>query len=181
VDRVTLETMAANADLLTRIDAFMAAPKRVAGIDSPPPWGPGFSPQEREMKYPLELGGELAGAYLMIVCFPQERSLKFRVGMLYGGMICRLDYTDETHPNTLDGVRDSGLPAAVVGPHYHSWRLNRRFFHGVTKPPQLHDACPYNEPGRSFDAVLRWFCTDTGIESPPANHRIALPPSDLLL
>ena len=133
------------------------------------------------MNYPLEVGGELLGAQLMILCFPQERSLKFRLGLLYGGMVCRLDYTDETHPNTLGGQAEFGLPPVVIGPHYHAWPLNRRFFHGVTKAPKLHDACPYNEPGRTFDAVLRWFCRDTGIESLPANHRIALPPPELLI
>ena len=173
--------MVASPDLLARVDTFLATPKRVAGSDSPPTWGPGFTPHEREMKYPLEIGGELPGAHLMVVCFTREQSLKFRLGILYGGMLCRLDYTDETHPNTLDGIADNGLPPVVRGPHYHSWPLNRRFFRGVTIPPKLHDAAPYNEPGRSFDAVLRWFCGDTGIESLPANHRIALPVPELLL
>src|SRR5437762_3365465 len=134
--------MAASKDLLARIDALIAAPKRVAGADSPPTWARAFSHHEREMNYPLEVGGELLGAQLMILCFPQERSLKFRLGLLYGGMVCRLDYTDETHPNTLGGQAEFGLPPVVIGPHYHAWPLNRRFFHWVTKAPKLHDACP---------------------------------------
>lgn len=168
-------------ELLARFDALIAAPKRVAGTDSPPTWAATFSPHERKMDYPLEVGGELLGAHLRIVCFPRERFLKFRLGILYGGMVCRLDFTDETHTNTLGGQAVFGLPPYVQGPHYHSWPLNRRFFEGVTKAPELHDAAPYTEPGRTFDAVLRWFCTDTGIESLAANHQIALPPPELLV
>jgi hypothetical protein len=172
--------MPVSAALLERIDTFMAMPKRVAGADSSPTWARSFSRYERQMDYPLEVAGELIGA-LRIVCFPQQQDLKFRLGLLYAGMICRLDYTDETHPNTIDGVRGCGLLPWLRGPHYHSWPLNRRFFQGVTKPPELHDATPYTEGGRTFDAILRWFCRDAGIESLPANHRIALPPPELLL
>ena len=72
-------------------------------------------------------------------------------------------------------------PATVTGPHYHSWALNRRFFKGVTKAPRLLDATPYPGAGRSFDAILRWFCTDTNIESLPPDHRIEPPPPGFLL
>lgn len=172
----------AHAGLLGSIDAFMATPKRVLGADSALAWGPGFHRHERQIRYPLEAAGESSGGQLMIVCFPGERTLKFRVGILYGAMICRLDYTDETHPNSIDGVRVHSLPFLVTGPHYHSWPLNRRFFRGVTTPAKLHDAVPYEEGARTFDAVLRWFCTDTAIESLPANHRIELPsPTELFL
>jgi hypothetical protein len=133
------------------------------------------------MLYPLEIAGELPGAQLLIVSFPRERALKFRLGVLHGGIVCRLDYTDEVHVNSLGGAASGDVPPYVSGPHYHSWPLNRRFFHGVAKPPKLHDAAPWNQGGRSFDAILRWFCGDTMIESLPANHRIELPWPDLLL
>jgi hypothetical protein len=173
--------MAAAADLVAAVDAFMASPKRIVGYDAPPQWGPGFTPRERVMKYPLELEGELRGAQLMIVGFPRERDLQFRVGILFPGMVCRLDYTDETHGNSLTGVLSGRVPMSVTGPHYHSWPLNRRFFRGMLRPAGLHDAVPYEEPGRTLDAILRWFCTDTNIEQLPPNHRIALPQSDLLI
>ena len=169
------------ADFLARFDAFMATPKRIRATDSPPVWGPGFTPYERQMLYPLEIAGELPGAHLMVVCFPRERSLKFRLSILYGAPTCRLDYTDETHINSLSGAASGDVPAGLTGPHYHPWPLNRRFFHGVTKPPMLRDAVPYSAGGRTFDAVLRWFCADTMIESLPANNQIELPPSDMLL
>jgi hypothetical protein len=173
--------MAKIADLAAAIDAFMAASKRIVGYDAPPQWGLGYTPHERMMKYPLEIEGEQRGAQFVVVGFPRERELKFRFGILFSGMVCRLDYTDETHTNSFTGILTGAVPYVVRGPHYHSWPLNRRFFRGVTVPPRLHDAAPFAEPGRSFDAVLRWFCTDTKIDQLPTDHRIALPGPDHLL
>jgi hypothetical protein len=173
--------MATVADIVSAVDAFMATPKRIIGFDTAPQWGDGFSPNERELKYPLEVEGELRGAQLMIVGFPRERELKFRIGILFPAMVCRLDYTDETHGNSADGILAGKVPAEVAGPHYHSWPLNRQFFRGMLRPPKLHDAVPYVESGRTFDAILRWFCTDTNIEPLPPNHQIALMRADTLL
>jgi hypothetical protein len=91
-----------------------------------------------------------------------------------------LDYTDEYHPNSLliDG---DGIPAAVNGPHYHSWRINRRFFKGASLAPKLHNAEPFVNQARTFDAVLRWFCDDTKIVGLPPSHFIELPRRDTLL
>src|SRR5947209_6695359 len=152
--------MAAVAEIVGAIDTFMATPKRIVGYDSAAQWAPGFTPHEVVTKYPLEIDGELRGSQLMVVGFPRERSLKFRLGVLFPAMICRLDYTDETHTNSLAGYLAGRVPLEVQGPHYHSWPLNRQFFRGVTVPPKLHDAVLYNQPGRTFDAILRWFCAD---------------------
>jgi hypothetical protein len=173
--------MATLPNILAAINAFMAERKRIVGYDVAPLWGPGFTPYERVMKYPLEVQGEQRGAQLMVVGFPNQPGLKFRLGILFPGMICRLDYTDETHPNSLDGVQAGLVPPIVAGPHYHSWPVNRRFFRGVTKAPELHDAVPYSEHTRTFDAALRWFCADTNIQSLPPAHLIALPPRERLL
>jgi len=156
----------------------MASPKRIVGAEFAPQWGPGFTPHEVVAKYPLEIEGEMRGSQLSVVGFPHQRELKFRLGILFPAMICRLDYTDETHPNSIDGAMSGAVPPIVVGPHYHSWPHNRRFFRGVTKPPELHDAIPYPGNARTFDSVLRWFCADTNIESLPPGHAIALPPPD---
>ena len=90
-------------------------------------------------------------------------------------MICHLDYTDETHPNSISGFLLRAVPYVVTGPYRHSSPLNCRFFRGITAPQTLHNAVPYNEPGRTFDAILRWFCADTNIESLPPGHPISLP------
>ncbi len=87
----------------------------------------GTEPHEAVMKYPLEVQGELIGAQLMVVGFPRERVLKFRLGILFPAMICRLDYTDETHANSVDGMVLAGsVPPIVQGPHYHAWPLSSR-------------------------------------------------------
>lgn len=124
------------ADIVGAVNVFMATPKRIVGFDTPPQWGDGYVPNEMELKYPLEIEGELRGAQLMIVGFPRERDLKFRIGILFPAMVCRLDYTDEVHGNSASGVMAGNVPAEVVGPHYHSWPINRRFFHGIR--PKCH-------------------------------------------
>jgi hypothetical protein len=174
--------MASSQTLIAAADAFMATRKRILGAQSPPQWAPGFTSRELVTKYPLELSGELRGA-LMVVGFPHERALKFRLGILIPAMIDRLDHTDETHANSIDGVLTGAVPPVVTGPHHHSWPLNRRFFHGMTmsRPPKLYYAAPFTEPGRTFDAVLRWFCDDTNIEPLPTDHRIELPRAELLI
>lgn len=171
-------SVAGSLDILKAIDAFMAMRKRIVASDVPGDWLSGYRASEVQMKYPLEVEGELRGQ-LMIVGFPRERGLKFRIGILFPAMLCRVDHTDETHTNSISGWQDYGLPPLVVGPHYHSWPFNRRFFKGSTVPPRLYDAIPF-KPGRSFDAVLREFCADTNIEAPPANHAISLPPQELV-
>src|ERR1700730_14779305 len=87
---------------------------------------------------------------LMVVCFPRERNLKFRLGILFPAMICHLDYTDETHPNLISGFLLRAVPYVVTGPRCHSSPANRRFFRGITAPQTLHDAVTYNEPGQTF-------------------------------
>ena len=172
--------MASTADIAAAVDQFLKAPKRLVGADMPMQWGPGHSDNERATVLPLELGGEQSGAKLLLVGFPHERNLKFRLSILIPAPICRLDFTDETHGNTLADAGDR-IPPIVQGPHYHSWPLNRRFCRGATLPTKLHNAAPFEIRARSFDAILRWFCTDTNIEGLPPDHRIALPTTDRLL
>jgi hypothetical protein len=88
----------------------------------------------------------------MVACFPRERNLKFRLGILFPAMICHLDYTDETQPNSISGFLLRAVPYVVTGPRCHSSPLNRRFF-CATAPQTLHDEVPYYEPGRAFDAI----------------------------
>lgn len=168
------------SDLVAAVDSFMAAKKRIVGAHSAPEWRKGFSPLEMEMKYPLEVEGELRGSHLMIVGFPREYGLKFRLGILFPAMVSRVDYTDETHVNSL-ALASDGVPTSVSGPHYHPWTMNRRFFVGTTKPPKLHNAVELACDGKSFDAVLRWFCAETNIESLPPDHMIELPRTDFLI
>ncbi len=172
--------MATAADLVSAIDTFMAAQKRIVGADQPYSWSDGYSRHERVARFPLEVEGELTGAHLMVVGFPDTAALKFRFGLCFKSAICRLDYTDEFHPNSLFAAED-GLPPSVTGPHYHAWPINRRFFRGVSSAPELRNAVPFLAPARTFDSILRWFCEDTRICGLPPSHLIELPPRERLL
>lgn len=172
--------MTSAADVAAAVDRFLATPKLIVGSDMPLAWAQGHSESERVIYLPLEIEGEQTGAKLMVVGFPRERSLKFRLGILFPGAVCRLDYTDETHPNTLSAPED-GIPPIVTGPHYHTWRVNRRFCRGGQLPPKLHNAELYQASARTFDSVLRWFCSDNRVEGLPGNHSIQLPTTDRLL
>jgi len=107
--------------MLAAITAYMAARKRIQGHDSAPTWASGFSPHEVVMKYPLEVGGELTGQ-LWVIGFPRSTDLKFRLQIVLDGPICRLDYTDETHPNSIDAIPTGGFrwrwldPIIIHGP-----------------------------------------------------------------
>jgi len=172
--------MAGKADLLEALDAFVAEPKRIIGAVAAYTWGPGYSAQERMVEFPLEYRGEGdKAARLALVGFPAATELKFRISLCYNAAICRLDYTDETHPNNRRQASDN-LPPSVRGPHFHSWELNRRFFKGASTVPRLELAEGFTVTG-GFDSLLRWFCSRANIEQPPNGHYISLPTRDTLL
>jgi hypothetical protein len=172
--------MVSAADLAAAVEAFVAAPKRIHGADQSYEWRQGYSQYERQVSFPIEINGELPeAARLLIVGFPQSRDMKFRLCLCFNAAICRLDYTDETHPNS-QRIPADGVPPIVQGPHYHSWPLNRRFFKGVSKAPELYNAATFAMQS-SFDSILRWFCHDMNIEQLNGGHLIQLPPRDRLL
>lgn len=172
--------MATVKDMVAALDAFVEKRKRIHGAYEGYVWGPGYSQHERAVSFPIEVDGELSKpARLLIVGFPQSKEMKFRLSLCFGAAIARLDYTDETHPNTHRMLTD-GIPPLVQGPHYHSWPLNRRFFRGAKTPPDLHNAATFTMQS-SFDSILRWFCTDTNIDQLGGSHLIELPPRDRLI
>jgi hypothetical protein len=166
--------MSAGLGKLAMLDAFMAADKRIVGADQPIAYQPGYSRHEQVAKYPLEVAGEQHGAIFTVTGNPSKPQPFFRLQILFPACLCRLDFTDEFHANALREPLD-GIEYSMHGPHYHSWPINRRFYKTIDRPVELHNAIPLPECGRSFDAVLRWFCADNKIESLPANHRIELP------
>jgi hypothetical protein len=172
--------MATAEDLRVALDKFMEARKTIRGAETGYAWSAGHNQYERQTSFPIEVGGELAEpARLLLVGFPQSRELKFRISLCFNAAICRLDYTDETHPNSQRAPTDN-IPPSVTGPHYHSWRSNRRFFKGASKAPELHNAEPFTMDS-SFDSILRWFCHDTNIDQLSGGHLIQLPPRDRLI
>jgi hypothetical protein len=172
--------MATRDELQKAIDTFVAARKSIAGVGEGYNWGPGYSSGERKAIFPVEVNGELVeGARVEVVGFPDSPTLKFRLSLCFNAAICRLDYTDETHGNTMRTIGD-GLPAVVRGPHFHSWPLNRRFFRGASRAPELHNAEQFTTAS-NFDSTLRWFCGQVNIDQPPGGHFIALPQRERLL
>ncbi len=172
--------MVSRAERIVAIDNFMAAPKRVVRPDGAGQWRRGgASEDERELQWPLEIDGEqIPDAFLKVVGWVRERTY-FRLMMLNPMAICPLDYTDETHGNPPPHM--DGIPPLVVGPHYHSWPINRRFFSQRDPPVELSNAISYPGGGQSFDAILRWFCHDVNIEPLPPGHLIGLPRLEQLL
>ena len=167
-------------ELIDAVDAFVQARKSIRGAYEPYEWGPGYSQYERKTSFPIEIAGELReGARLEIIGFPQATQLKFRLSLCFSCAVCRLDYTDETHINSMK-MESDGLPYAVQGPHFHSWRINRRFFKGASTAPQLRNAEPFSMDA-SFDSTLRWFCQEANIEPLSGSHLIELPRRDRLL
>ena len=167
-------------DWIIAIDAFVAAPKIIHGANLPYTWGAGYNHNERRAIFPLEVNGELSDvARLEVIGFPDFSDVQFRLSLCYNAAIFRLDYTDETHPNTQCEDSD-GVPPSVEGHHYHPWSKNRRFFRGVSTAPRLHNAIPFTMVS-SFDNVLRWFCDETNIQQPNGSHLIGLPPKERLL
>lgn len=162
------------ADVASAVDDFLRRPKVAVGVEIPIPWAKGFNPYEKVKHYPLSIDGELTGAQLMVVSFPDARFLKFRLGILFPGAVCRLDHTDETHPNA-NRIEDDNVPMIVKGPHYHSWRVNRQFCRSGSLPVKLHNAENFVTGARSFDAILRWFCADNNVIGLGPDHMIDLP------
>jgi hypothetical protein len=157
---------------------FLQTPKRLVGAESPIQWADGRNEHEMVIHLPLEVNGEQSGAKLMVVGFPRSRELKFRVAILMTRSVCRLDYTDETHVNAVtEGYK---IQPIVKGPHYHSWKVNRMLCRSTALPVRLLMAIPFDGKGRSFDAILRWFCSDNNIEGLATNHCIELPKLDRL-
>lgn len=172
--------MTGQPDAADLIDAFLAKPKRLLGVDVPSKWPQGWGNTERIAQYPIEIAGESSESRLQIASLNTTDEFQFRLCILMPYCISRLDHTNETHQNTLSILGDN-IPFIVRGPHYHSWVLNRRFFKGMHKPTELRNASRFSHDQRSFDSILRWFMGEVGLESLPANHAIALPPRDWLL
>lgn len=180
-----IEGILANHTLIDAIDAFVSAPKVILGVEQACVWGAGRTPYERKAKFPIEYDGEInETARIEVIGFPNSNSLQFRLILCFSAAVCRLDYTDETHANTYR-IDAEEIPPEVKGPHFHSWELNRRFFRGLSKAPELRNATAFDSnqftSQDKFGSILRWFCDEVNIGQPPPGHLIELPQRDLLL
>lgn len=118
---------------------------------------------DMRMLYPLLVDGEISDANLQIIAYPRARTLRFRLNLLYGRAIWRLDYVDdEEHVNSFN--RPDGLTLGpFTGPHYHAWDDNRRFATKSALPERLENARLLEANLQTFPNVFRWFCGQTRI------------------
>lgn len=161
-------------EFIAAVDKFMPLPKVLVGASGLHQWQQGRDgADEACLKLPIEVGGVQSGQLLHITAFPEHPTLKFRVGIYFGQVLCRLDFDLEAkHGNNLI-PRDVVLPSLVTGPHWHSWELNRHLFKSVTSYTRLKCAAPLDAGVRKFDAALRWYCAQRKIQL--GQHGIVLP------
>lgn len=123
-------------------------------------------------------GEQVPDAFLKIVGRVRA-PFSYRLMVVHSTAVCRLDYANESHANPLPLLE--GLPRLVYGPHYHSWPINRHLFTLLDGAVPLLNAVAFEGGGVQFDANLRWFCDDVGIEQLPPDHLIELPRLERLL
>lgn len=167
------------ADYVAAVDSFVPLKKRLIGAEIEPEWKTGREINERRLLLPIEVNGEQAGQSLMIMAYPNNPTLMFRIGIkFFDYIVCRLDFELEAiHANNFRAI-DEGLPHLIAGPHWHKWGINRRLVMSAGFPIKLHNAVPFDNHPR-FDAALRAFCADWNIDL--GHHSIELPPRDSLL
>ena len=135
---------------------------------------------DMRLLYPLLMDGELSDANLQIIAYPRSASLKFRLNLLYGRAIWRLDYVEnEEHVNSFNRPDD-----LVLGPftckHYHACADNRRFATKSSLPTRLENARILEGNLQTFENAFRWFCGQTKISISELEIP-QLPASDRLL
>jgi hypothetical protein len=58
-----------------RLRRLHGGAQRIAAVDRAGHWVPSRLKNEVELRYPLEVAGELGGAHLMVIGFPRERGI----------------------------------------------------------------------------------------------------------
>lgn len=161
------------ASILDVIDRLIETPKTIVGA---PHWTPVNLRGEQRLLMTLAVGDVPIEATLEVDAYPNVREMRFRVMLNAPKCVSRIDYvSDESHANPL-GVYDQHTPVGIFfAPHFHSWADNRQFGTHASTPDSLPIArvLPPDSP-RSFDSILRWFCSEIGVAS-PASSMINLP------
>ena len=160
------------------IDRLLEATKTPIGSPSweASTWGKG----ELRLLWPLCIDNVPCQADLEINAYPTygNSKEKWRIKLLVGRCIWRIDYVhDEHHINSLD-KRDDLIDYAFTAPHYHAWEDNKRFCTHNILPIDLPNARIMPITCRTFPNALRWFCAETNIVLP---HMIDLPPRTMFL
>ena len=148
-------------EFIKAVDAFIAAPKSLAGADDPQ-----WVRSERDiykfcLKLPIEVDDELSGQKLLIQADPTKDDLVFSVGILFlERCICRIDFDKgDAHFNHWHPA----LPHVAEGSHWHSWELNKNDFKKLGHYKKLRYASEFRA-AKQFDATLRWYCQERNID-----------------
>lgn len=163
-------------DFIKAVDAFMAAPKSLAGA-SDPQWVRSERDAYRScLKLPIEVDDEISGQKLLIQADPTKDALVFSVGILFlDRCICRIDFDKgDSHFNHWH----ASLPNVVQGSHWHSWELNKGEFRKLAHFKKLRYASEFTA-AKQFDATLRWYCQERNIQL--GAHGIEFPGRESLL
>lgn len=149
------------SDLRLVVDKLLQAQKKPVGVAN---WKEDHREGVHRILYPLLVEGEISDATLLIMAYPRVRVPQFRINLLYGKAIWRLDYNHfEEHYNSFNRPDDLEL-GPFTCPHYHSWEDNRRFATRAALPERLENARRLDANLKSFDNTFRWFCGRTAID-----------------
>lgn len=164
-------------DIRVLVDRLLQTAKVPTGH---PTWAHEHREGDVRLLLPLLVEGEISEANLQIIAYPRSRSLRFRLNLLYGRAICRLDFVDdEEHVNSFKRPDDLQL-GPFTCPHYHAWADNRVFATKTSLPERLENARILDSNLKSFPNTFRWFCGQTKIDLSGFDIP-ELPASDLLL
>lgn len=157
--------MSGLSDLPARVDALLAASKRIA---EPSAWhGTDYVGQKRWQSR-LVADGDVTDMYLQINTFPAKPFLDFHILLIYRTCVARIDSSDiEKHNNRrMAGVElPQGIDTGMIsGPHFHSWSDNRRLVTGRSLPKELPFARVLPRNVRGFENTLRYLCGQTNIQ-----------------
>jgi len=156
----------AGQNILALVDALIQAEKTLGGA---PDWQQVGNGDEERLVLPIFVDGVSSNASVEIKAYPNSAILRFRVMLLVGKCIWRIDHTEyEQHVNPIDTF-STVTPPSFTCPHFHSWADNRRYCTSANLPSKLKIARPLETHHRSFDAVFRWFCGEVNIAQPHAS------------
>lgn len=163
---------------IQEVDKLLSVEKTLAGAESAE-WRPGRNAEEeRCIKVPLEIGGELLGPQLVIVAFLSDSKRSFSVSLVHRICVCRLDIDWLGHPNPLPLAGETH-PVRCTGPHVHTWASNRSRIESAHRLQKLPVAHPYGGSTKLM-AALRWFCGEYEVVV-PHTVQLELPKAEKLI
>lgn len=159
------------------VDRFLGVDKTLVGDGD---WVCDPNQDQCRLKYTIAADGRPTNSTFEVIDFPLERPRGFTITINLPPCVWRLDFDPPPKGHTNDVPDGHECPRFIKGPHFHSWRLNRKFQKGSNPPDELPLALPLPPTIKVFKSALDWFCAETKIT--PARSQIPeLPPSGRLI